>query len=317
MLLLLSTILAGAAPIHIIAVHGPQSAGALKKLNAVPGATAIDASALHEYLLRTEGLLPMQDFDGFSAAPIKSWPPEAADIWKQGVAHCQTLLGPPPWPTTFGSALACANRLSVYLWQQYAAQQKAARVFEVDVSIDERKGKVNVRGSVWEPSSRDQLFLDETAPVAQLEQIVERVVAALIARQGKPQARNVISQLASALLGDPFVGQEKATTPVIFKKTCAAMPTKLVITPAGILADSLIARWTPMGATAAPLVCTLTFNEHTESGQGEVMTIMTTLLTCSSNIVTVELAKSVPGRRSTVDLVSERLVQGLATKLCK
>ena len=317
MFLILTTVLAAAAPIHIIAVHGPQSAAALTRLNAIPGATTVDASALHEYLLRTEGLLPMQDFDGFSAAPIKTWPPEAAEIWKQGVAHCHTLMGPPPWPTTFGSALACANRLSVYLWQQYAVQQKAARIFEVDVSIDERKGKVNVRGSVWEPTSRDQLFIDETTPVAQLDQTVERVVTALIAKKGKLQARNVISQLASALLGDPFVGQARTTTPVTFKKTCAAMPTRLTITPIGILADSLDARWTPSGATAPPQVCTLTFNEHTEAGAGEVMTIMTTLLTCSSNIVTVELAKSLPGTRSTVDVVSERLVQGLATRLCK
>ena len=316
MFLLLTTALA-AAPIHIIAVHGPQSVGAQKKLSAIPGATTIDASSLHEFLLRTEGLLPMQDFDGFTAPPHQDWPPAASEIWKQGVAHCRTLLGPPPWPTTFGSALACANRLSVYLWQQYAVQQKATRIFEVDVTIDERKAKVNVRGSVWEPSSRDQLFLDETTPVAQLDQTLERVVSALIAKKGKLQARNVISQLASALLGDPFVGQTRATTPVTFKKTCAAMPTKLNITPAGILADSLDARWTPAGAAAPPMPCTLTFNEHTESGLGEVMTIMTTLLTCSSNIVTVELAKSLPGPRSLVDVVSERLVQGLATKLCK
>jgi hypothetical protein len=39
----------------------------------------------------------------------------------------------------FGAALACANRLSVYLWQQYAAQQKANRVFEIDVTIDDPK----------------------------------------------------------------------------------------------------------------------------------------------------------------------------------
>ena len=316
MLTLLVTIFA-AAPVHVIAVHGPQSTGALEKLKGLSGATTVDATALHTYLLRTEGMFPMQDFEGFSAAPITEWAPASVDTWKQGVAHCQGVVGPPPWKAGIGGALACANRLSVYLWQQFASQQKAARVFEVDVVLDERKGKVNVRGSVWEPHSRDQLFFDETVPVAQLDQTIERVVSALVAKKGKPQARNVISELASALLGDPFAGQAKATTPVAFKKTCAAMPTSLIITPKGILADSLAARWTPEGAAAPAMPCTLTFNEHTEAGVGEVLTLMTTLMTCSSNIVSAEFAKSPALKRPMVDLVSERLVQGLAMKLCK
>jgi hypothetical protein len=65
------------------------------------------------------------------------------------------------------------------------------------------------------------------------------------------------------------------------------------------------------------MACTLTFNEHTEAGVGEVMTVMTTLMTCSSNIMSAEFAKSAGGTRTLVDLVSERLLQGLATKLCK
>jgi hypothetical protein len=49
-----------------------------------------------------------------------------------------------------------------------------------------------------------------------------------------------------------------------------------------------------------------------------VMTVMTTLLTCSANVVTVELARSAGlGKRTLVDLVSEKLVQNLATKICK
>lgn len=316
MFILLAAVLA-AAPIHVIAVHGPRSGGALAKLKAVSGATTVDASALHTYLLRTEGMFPMQSFEGFSAAPIPEWPAEAAGTWNKGVAHCQTLVGAPPWKTGIGSAMACANRLSVYLWQQFAVQQQAARIFEVDVTIDDRKGKVNVRGSVWEPNSRDQLLLDETTPVAELDQTVDRVVAALIAKKGKPQARNVISELASAVLGDPFAGQTKATSPVVFKKTCAAMPRAITVTPAGILADSLTARWAPEGAAGAPMGCKLTFNEHTESGLGQVITVMTTLLTCSSHIVSAEFAKAPAGQRSLVDLVSEKLVQGLAVKLCK
>ena len=317
MLAFLATVLAAATPIHIISVHGPQSASVLEKLNALKGVTTIDATALHTYLLRTEGMFPMQDFDGFSAPPVSEWAPASADIWTRGVAHCQTLVGPPPWKQGIGGAMACANRLSVYLWQQYALQRAAARIFEIDVTTDERRGKANVRGAVWEPHSRDQLFFDELIQLKDLDKTIDRVVADLIAKKGKPQARNVISELASALVGDPFAGQAKATTPVAFKKTCAAMPTRLTVTPGGILADSLTARWNPEGAAAAPLACTVTFNEHTEAGVGEVMTLMTTLMTCSSNIVSAEFTKSAARERSLVDLVSERLVQGLATKLCK
>ena len=154
----LLTALLAAAPIHVIAVHGPHSEDVLKRLNAMPGVTIVDATALHTYLLRTDGLLPMQDFEGFSAAPVKEWAPASAESWKKGVTHCRTMVGEPPFKE-LGAALTCANRLSVYLWQQYAAQLNAARVFEIDVSIDERKGQVNIRGGVWEPTSRDQLFL--------------------------------------------------------------------------------------------------------------------------------------------------------------
>lgn len=316
MLVILAAVLT-AAPIHIVAVHGPHRAAALEKLNAVPGVTTIDASSLHEYLLRTEGLLPMQDFSGFSAAPVKDWPAAAADLWTQGVAYCHTLVGPPPWTAVMGSALTCANRLSVYLWQQYAAQQKATRVFEVDVNLDERKGKARVRGAVWAPGSRDQLVVEEAGTLAQVDQTIERVLAALLAKKGALSARNVISELVSAALGDPFSGQVKVTSPVVFKKTCAAMPARITVTPGGVLAESLAARWNPAGAAASAMACTLTHSEHTEAGLGEVMTVLTTLLTCSSTIVSAELAKNPRGGRSLVDLVSERLLQGLATRLCK
>ncbi|MDP1828751.1 MAG: hypothetical protein Q8L48_36160 [Archangium sp.] len=313
--LLLAAVLAAAPAVHVISVHGPKSDLVLARLKAVPGVTTIDATDLHQYLLRTEGLFPMQDFDGFSAAPVKDWAPASAEIWTKGVAHCHTLVGDPPW-SAMAAALTCANRLSVYLWQQYATQRQATRVFELELSIDNRKHEARVRGAVWEPTSRDQLFFNESGPEADLEKTIEKVVNALIAKKGTLQARNVISELESAALGDPFSGQAKVTSPVALKKTCAALPARLTVTPPGVLADSLMARWAPAGATGPALACALTFNEHTEAGVGEVMTIVTTLLTCSSTIVTSELARTTAGNRSTADLASERLVQGLAMKLC-
>ena len=316
MFLLVAAVLA-AAPIHLIAVHGPQSADAVTRLNALPGVTTVDASALHEYLLRTEGLFPMQDFDGFTAPPPKEWPPAAADLWNKGVAHCLKTVGPPPWGSAIGSALACANRLSAYLWQQYAVLQKASRVFEIDVSIDERKGNARVRGSVWESNSRDQLFLDEGGKLANLSKTMDLVLTSLIQKKGATQARNVVSELESAALGDPFSGAAKVTDAVTFTKSCAALPGRITVTPGGAMAESLMARWTPAGAKGPAAECKLTFGEHTESMPTGPMAIVTTMLTCSSTIVTAEVAKVAPGRRSTVDLVSERLIQGLAMKLCR
>ena len=305
-----------AAPVNVVAVHGPQSEKALARLKAMPGVTVVDASALHEYLLRPTGMLPMQDFEGFSAPPVKDWPRELEDTWKKNVAHCHDLAGDPPW-REMGAAMACANRLSVFLWQQFAAQQKAARVFEVDVSVDERRSKARVSGSVWEPSSRDQLALDEGGTLAQLDQTMEKVLTALIEKKGSTSARNVVPELASSFLGDPFAREAKVTSAVTFAKTCAALPAQLTVTPAGPLADSIVARWKPEGAKGPSQPCKLSFSEHSEESMGGPIIVVGTLLTCSSTIVSAEVAKSPFLKRSAADLVSEKLVLGLATKLCK
>ena len=316
MFALVAVVLA-AAPVNVIAVHGPKSEQALARLSAQQNVTIVDASALHEYLLRPTGLLPMQDFERFTAAPFKGWPTELETTWKKNVAHCHDLVGEPPWKEV-GTAMACANRLSVFLWQQFAAQQKAARVFEVDVSTDERRSKARVAGSVWEPNSRDQLFFDEGGTLAELDQTTGKVLAALIAKKGITQARNVVSELASSFLGDPFAKETKITTAVTFPKTCPALPAQLTVTPAGPLADSIVGRWKPEGARGPAQACTLSFSEHTEDGAGMgPLLIVGTLLTCSSTIVSAEVAKSPFLKRTSADLVSEKLVQGLATKLCK
>lgn len=318
-MLLFASLVLAAAPVHVIAVHGPKTEATLARLMATSSA-ALDASELHEYLLRPPATVLMQDFDGFSAAPLPQWPTAAAEVWTQGMAYCRAVAGPPPWPPSGQStAMACGTRLSTYLWQQFASLQKASRVFEVDVVIDERRGKVEVRGSVWEPRSRDVLYFEEYGPVAKQDALLEQIVSALIAKQGKPKARNVVSELASAKLGDPFAGQAVATTAIELKKSCAALPKSLMFAQKSILADSLAARWKPADAKGDALPCTLNYNEHTESGGSQVNTVMTTLMTCSANVVTVELARDAGAtqNRTLVDVVSERLVQNLATKLCK
>ena len=316
MLFILAAVLAATPPVNLIAVHGPHAEEIVKRLAALPGVTTIDASELHKYLLRTDGIFPMQDFEGFSAGPVKEWAPASADLWTKGVAHCATVVGTPPWKD-LGSAMTCANRLSSYLWQQYAAQRQATRVYEIDITVEERRSKASVRGAVWELNTRDQLLFDVGGTTADLDKNLDKVLTALIDKKGKLQARNVVSELESASLGDPFSGQVVATSPVTFPKTCVALPSRLALTPAGTLTDSILARWTPAKATGPEATCRLTFNEHSESSPSGPITVVTTLLACSSTIVSSELAKVVPGTRTPVDIVSERLVQGLATKLCK
>ena len=316
MFLTLVAVLAATPSVNVIAVHGPHAEEILKRLNAIPNVITIDASALHTYLLRTDGTFPMQDFEGFSTTPVKEWSPASPDVWTKGVAHCATLVGTPPWKD-LGSAMTCANRLSSYLWQQYAAQRQAARVFEIDITIEERRSKASVRGAVWEPNTRDQLLFDVGGTTAEFDKNLDKVLTALIEKRGKLQARNVVSELESSSLGDPFSGQPVATSPVTFPKTCAALPARLALTPAGTLTDSLLARWKPSKASGPEATCKLTFNEHSESSPSGPITVVTTLLACSSTIVSSELNKVVPGTRAPVDIVSERLVQGLATKLCK
>jgi len=85
-MLVLLTVALAAAPVHVIAVHGPRSEPALARLTALSNVTTVDASALHEYLLRPTGLLPMQDFEGFTAAPFQGWPTELEGTWKKNVA---------------------------------------------------------------------------------------------------------------------------------------------------------------------------------------------------------------------------------------
>lgn len=318
-MILVASLLLAASPVHVVAVHGPKTEATLARL-VKTSSGAIDASELHAYLLRPPSTALMQEFEGFSAAPIPQWPSTAADVWTLGMAHCHSVAGPPPWsPSKQSTAMACGTRLATYLWQQYATLQRASRVFEIDVVVDERRGKVEVRGSMWEPTSRDVLYFEEYGPVAKQDALLEQIVSALIANQGKTRARNVVSELASAVLGDPFAGQAVASSPVDLAKTCAALPRRLTFTQKGILVDSLTARWKPADAKGESLPCTLNYNEHTESGGSQVNTIMTTLMTCSSYVVTAELARDAGAaqKRALVDLVSEKLVQNLATKLCK
>jgi hypothetical protein len=308
-----------AAPVHVIAVHGPGAPGALRQLSAIGGVTSIDASSLHEYLLRPMSMLGMQDFDAFTAAPVQGWPPALGEVWTQGLAHCRALSGAPPWKDTIGAAVACANRLSVYLWQQYVAQQHAARVFEIDLEVNSKKNESSARGISWEPAAGDQLVAAASGTAGEAEKLTTRVVAELIENKGLRKARTVIAELAPATAADPFSSSPKVSDPVVFKKTCAAMPAHLTVTPAGVTAESIAARWAPAGATGPAQPCTLAFSTHVEGGDSMLgaMTIVTAALSCGPNTVATEVAQTGLAKSTPVAVISERLTQALAAKFCR
>ena len=310
-----------AAPVHLVAVHGPGATLALQQLSAVPGVTTIDASSVHEYLLRPDALMGAQDFHAFSAAPITGWPPALAEVWTKGLAQCRALSGAPPWKTTMSTAIACANRLAPYLWQQYVAQQHPARVFEIDLELDVRKNQASARGINWEPAADDQVVAAATGPVEDSENLAARVVGDLIAEEGLRKPRKAVADFAPADVPDPFSASPTVSTPIDFKKTCAAMPARLSVTPAGVTAESIAARWAPPGMTGPARACTLSFSSHVESGASLGMTspttIVTAVLTCGPHTVATEVAPELMFPRSPVEMVSDRLPQALVAKFCQ
>ncbi len=319
MVMLSAAVILAAAPVHVVAVHGRTSDAALAtKALAVANASTIDASSLHEYLLRPAGVLPMQDFGAFSAGPVQGWPPSADKVWSTSVAYCLTVAGPPPWK---GAALvpsvACANRLSEFLWQRYVAEVKAARVFVVDISVDETKNQARVTGVTWEPSAGDELVIEEQGAVGEVKTTIERVMQALVENRGLRKPRTVVSSfgMSAATKVDPFTGAAKVTTPITLKTSCAALPSRLTVTPEGPLGASFAARWAPAGATGPALACVLRFSEFQETGPIGPMTVVTVMATCGKTSFVVEGAKD-RMREAPVDIISKKLAQGLAAKLC-
>jgi hypothetical protein len=318
MIIFSAALLLTATPIHVVAVHGGgNEAGLALKALAATNATTTDASSLHTYLLRPAGMLRMQDFGGFTAGPPPSWPRAASAVWTNAVAHCRTLVGPPPWKaSSMPMVMSCANRLSEFLWQRYAAEVKAARVFVVEVSVEEHRNESQVTGVVWEPSAADQLTVDERGAAADVKALIGRVTKALLAKQGLSTPRSVVSEFGSGAAGtpDPFPREAKVTTAIKLMKSCAALPVKLEVTPSGALGESFAARWAPADATGPQLTCSLSFTEHPEDGPIGPMTIVTVTSTCGKTSFAVEGAKD--RGRDPVDVLSNKLAQALAAKLC-
>lgn len=324
-MLALTTLLLAAAPVHAVGLDVPNPAVALEALS-LPGGRALDLSAPYRYLLRPAGLLPLQDFEGFSAAPLASWPPALAPQWNHGVAHCRDTVGRPPWKgAALASAAACGQRLSQYLWQRLAAHHGAARVFELTASPDPTRKRTLLHGLAWAPATGEQLELRAVVPDAEgpagldaaVKRLAEQLLRDELAGAGERKPRTVVSTMGEAGSADPFTAAEAVTTPLKVSRSCAATSVTLAFKSPGVVARSLVARWPAPPGGAPALDCGLAFAEHTEDLGPPLgpSLVVTATLTCGPHRVVAETSKTNPVRKP-VAVLTEGLAQGLAAKLC-
>lgn len=171
-----------AAPVDVVVVTAPDPARAsLKK--ALAGRTVIDASALYAYLFAS-GPMPMQDFDAFRAAPVAGWPKPLAATWKDGLAHCRGIAGPPPWKDDEVTAFACATRLSEFLWQKYLEATKADRVILFHGGVDQKNGGMEVTWITYRPDEEDSRHRQHAGTEDEYPALVDAAVGTLLAGDG-------------------------------------------------------------------------------------------------------------------------------------
>jgi hypothetical protein len=318
--LLASILIAG---VDVIAVHdGEAQQATTRALSRGLGKDeVVDASALHAYLLRPAGVLPMQDFDGFSAGPALGWPTELAQTWRAGVTYCRDITGAPPWtaadPSLLPSAMCCGNRLSDFLWQKYLDFIRPARVFVLEVKREPTG--IEVRGSSYEPGARVSVEVTSPSTLADLPRTLDETVAALVARRGPSVVRKVHEVLFTPLSDDPFPAAVGRREPAGELETCPALPSALSIEPQGATAEAIAGRWATSVKSSSPAMrCFLRFSEHEEPPRSSLpmdVTTVTTVLRCGNESVSVELAKGLV--RDPTSQISGRMIRKLAARLCR
>lgn len=312
-------LLLAAAPVEVVAAprdSGGMMLNALTK--ALPGATVVNGTELYEYLFGV-GLMLGQDFDGFTAAPRKDWPAPLAATWRDGLAHCNAIAGPPPWKSTRPAAMACGSRLSTFLWQRFAQHHGARNVTVVWTTAVGGKKSVRVSGETWRPGEAMAIAVEEFVSEADLKPALDRVVKALVERTGTTQPREVIDELVSKQSGvDPFAGEPVVDAAVPGLKSCAALPASLTVAPESVLAKSLGQRWASSvkGAGAAQK-CELSLSQHDEESMMGPMTVTAATVKCGDVTGAAEAAKAPAAKTSQVDRLSAGLVKSLVQRWCR
>ncbi|MFO0598357.1 MAG: hypothetical protein U0228_23835 [Myxococcaceae bacterium] len=312
MLSLVVSVALAAAPLTLVGTKGDDHGAVLASLKKA-GAGVVDGVGVYQYLFDPPGVLPLQDFEGFTAKPLGGWPVTLNKAWSAGLTACANLVGPPPWKDTLATAVSCGNRLSLHLWQRFAAASKATQVLEVDV-VKLKETEAEVRGRLWVIGQpRQRSLTQKVAPEAVGGAVLE-VVTELLGNGGTEGPRAEVEMLGPAV-ADSWVGKEPSSAAAVKLKTsCAALPAKLEVEGGGALGKSLVARWSPEGASGAALKCSLTFNEQTEQTEVGALRVITNTLTCGKTVVAVQLANIAP---KPMDGLSEKLSQALAARLCR
>jgi len=326
-MLLPTLVVLTAAPVHLFVYSGveaPNPAQLMKKYDA--DAKVINAGGI--YGLFHTGLL-FEDFDGFNRAPPKGWPEELAPAWTEAMAYCRGTLGPPPWKGS-NAPLICSQRITEFLWQKYFAFTHADRVFFVNGFFDAGLDTDEVTGTTFTPGENVEHFILLKGHAKDFPGHLDQAISALMKPDLLQRQPRVVAAALPALNADqkakataprdPFAGRKASSEPVKLAKECDAMPVSLSVTPASVVGAALESRWMASAKGRAPTAsCTLDLTTH-EEAMGpplpSTVTVVGATVTCGTATASAEAMQQSLGRNP-VDLMTERLLTGLAKSFCR
>jgi hypothetical protein len=256
--------------------------------------------------LTAKGIIPIVDFERWSAAPPPGWPAELNDRWEAGLSYCRALVPPPPWRGDLVPG-SCGELIASYFWQQLLEQKKPDVVYEIKAMGSGGTVQVEVvsyagaNATTWKR-------LSENARGG--EALIDRVVKAALEGKGESGTRYPTKELPAPAT-DPFE-QPAVATSVPGLKTCAQLPKRLKVTPVGALAKSVSDRWAasvPEGGVEE--ACTLSAWTSSTSVSLPGVPAVSAALKCGKTHVAVELAQKL-GQ----DAFSAKLLTRFAAKRC-
>ncbi len=309
-----------AAPVEVAVgygeVNGEQVAQAMRK--ASRGAAPVDGSRTYLAVYPVGQMLGFSDFANFQAQSPRDWPGALEETWTRGMAGCRALAGPPPWREHLTTVMDCASRLTEYLWQSWLDQQKATRVLIVSASKDAEKNEVTVKATAYAPGSTSMIVAEETGNAAGLPARLDATVKKALAGEGATKHRTVMKSFQDEAQVDPFAGKEVVSTEVKVAKPCDALPSAITISPASVVGSSVVARWAAsVKGQGAPVACTLVTFRHDEDLEGTLMPAASLGLTCGKVTMSAVMLLTPGNKRTPVDLFSDRLLTGMAARLCR
>lgn len=275
-------------------------------------AKCLDGSDVYRQFFPSIGVVRTTDFQAFTAGPFKGWPTSLDGKWRELVAKCRALAGPPPWKTTAVQAIGCAEETANELWGAWLSEQKATRVAIFSTTKKETKWVVSLTAFEFPATKRvrDEVVLDDAKSEAAVMKLAKRAQSLESATEAyvfppKTEAAGVVSA---------FNEQPVATGAVPGVRTCEGAPGLLEVSGLEPLAKSVSTRWaaSKIGGGAGRK-CTLSETRRNESAVMP-MTVITATLTCGETSVATELATIA---KTPVENMSAKLVKSLSERLCR